>query len=55
MLTINEIKTFIENDTSSKKKQLAKVGLRYYEADHDIKDYRIFFVDAEGNIQEDKN
>ena len=27
---------------------------RLYEGDHDIKDYRIFFIDAEGKIQEDK-
>lgn len=54
MLTPSEIKTFIDNDAASAKKQLAKVGLRYYEADHDIKDYRIFFVDADGNIREDK-
>lgn len=54
MLTIQEIKTFIDNDAASTKKQLAKVGLRYYEGDHDIKNYRIFFVDADGKIQEDK-
>ena len=55
MLTINEIKTFIENDAASVRKRLAKEGLRYYEADHDIKNYRIFFVDANGDLQEDKN
>lgn len=54
MLTTQEIKTFIESDSASKKKQLAKVGVRYYESDHDIKDYRIFFVNAEGKIEEDK-
>ena len=54
MLTINEIKTFIDNDRSSTKKKLAETGLRYYEADHDIKNYRIFFIDADGKIQEDK-
>ena len=54
MLTTQEIKTFIDNDAASKKKQLAKMGLRYYEADHDIRQYRIFFVDADGQMQEDK-
>lgn len=54
MLTIQEIKTLIENDASSKKKQFARVGQRYYEADHDIKNYRIFFFDADGNLKEDK-
>ena len=54
MLSVGEIKKFIENDASSKAKQFAKTGVRYYEGDHDIKDYRIFFIDAEGEIQEDK-
>ncbi len=54
MLSVGEIKKFIENDASSKAKQFAKTGVRYYEGDHDIKDYRIFFIDAEGKIQEDK-
>ena len=54
MLTIQEIKAFIDSDASSDKKKLARVGQRYYEADHDIKEYRIFFIDAEGKVQEDK-
>ena len=54
MLTPQEIKTFIDNDRASIKKKLAREGQRYYEADHDIKDYRIFFIDAQGNVQEDK-
>ena len=55
MLTVDEIKTFIDNDSASEKKKLAKTGLRYYESDHDIKDYRMFFVDADGKLQEEKN
>lgn len=54
MLTIEEIRSFIDNDAASTKKQLAKTGLRYYEGNHDIKDYRIFFVDGDGNVREDK-
>lgn len=53
MLSTSEIATFIENDHASTKKRLAKVGQRYYEADHDIKDYRIFFFDADGKLKED--
>ena len=53
MLTINEIKTFIDQDRASTKKRLAGIGQRYYEADHDIKNYRIFFIDAEGKPKED--
>lgn len=54
MLTAQEIKTFIDNDASSDKKRFAKTGLRYYEADHDIRNYRIFFIDADGELREDK-
>ena len=54
MLTVQKIKTFIDNDRSSTKKKLAGIGQRYYEADHDIKNYRIFFVNAEGKLEEDK-
>lgn len=53
MLTPGEIKTLIDNDAASDKKRLARIGLRYYEAEHDIKDYRVFFIDAEGHLQED--
>ena len=54
MLSPQEIKIFIDNDAASTKKQLARVGQRYYEAEHDIKDYRVFYIDADGQIQEDK-
>ena len=51
---MDEIKLFIDNDQASDKKRFARVGLRYYEADHDISNYRIFFVNADGKLQEDK-
>ena len=54
MLTVSEIKTFIDNDIASTKKRLAKVGERYYNADHDIKNYRIFYIDGNGQLKEDK-
>lgn len=54
MITTSEIATFIDNDQGSTKKQLAKVGQRYYEADHDIKNYRIFYFNADGDLKEDK-
>ena len=54
MLSVTEIKTLIDNDSASTKKQLARLGQRYYEVDHDIKQYRIFFFDADGELQEDK-
>lgn len=54
MLTIEEIGKFIDNDKSSEKKQNARKGLQYYEGVHDIKDYRMYYVDADGKLQEDK-
>lgn len=55
MLTTSDIKTLIANDAASIKKQLARTGQAYYEADHDIKNYRVFFIDSEGNLREDKS
>ena len=54
MLTVEEIKRFIEEDDSSEKKQLAKVGRRYFNGDNDIKNYRVFYYNADGNLVEDK-
>lgn len=54
MLTIEEILQFIQEDATSDKKQGARIGERYYEGDHDIKNFRLFYYDADGNIQEDE-
>ena len=54
MLTAQEIKTFIDQDANSQKKRFARVGQNYYEAEHDIKNYRVFFIDADGEVKEDK-
>lgn len=54
MLTIEEIKTAIDNDSASEKKRMARQGLAYFEGEHDIKNYRVFYVDADGNLKEDK-
>ena len=54
MLNEYEIKRFIDEDRISEKKHFARTGLRYYEADHDIRNYRIFYIDADGNVKEDK-
>lgn len=53
MLTISEIKAFIDNDASSDKKRFARVGQKYYEGDHDIRKYRLYFINADGDLQED--
>lgn len=53
MLKPLEIRTLIDNDRASKRKQLARQGDRYFNGDHDIKKYRIFFINADGILQED--
>ena len=54
MLKISEIKRLIEEDATSIRKQYAKIGQRYYDADHDIKGYRMFYYNADGDLVEDK-
>lgn len=53
MLTPERIKSLIESDYNSEKKTYARIARRYYKGDHDIKGYRIFFIDHEGKIHED--
>lgn len=54
MITPSEIAQFIQDDSASIKKRLAKVGLDYYEGRHDIRNYKIFYIDASGEVKEDK-
>lgn len=54
MLTEAEIKRFIEEDATSDKKRMAAIGQRYYEADHDILNYRMFYYNSDGVLVEDK-
>lgn len=54
MLSIEEIKQFIDNDHSSEKKQHAITGQRYYEGEHEILKYKLYYVDADGKLQEDQ-
>lgn len=54
MLKIEEIKTLITNDKTSEVKTKAKKGDDYYRGIHDIRNYRMFYYDADGNLVEDK-
>lgn len=54
MLSEAEIKKFIEEDITSDKKKRAAEGQRYYEAEHDILNCRMFYYDADGKLTEDK-
>ena len=53
MLTVSEIKRFIDDDISSEKKRLAAVGQRYYEAEHDILKCRLFYINDDGKPVEE--
>lgn len=54
MLTTEEIKMFIDEDTASAKKNYARIGERYFDGDHDIKSYRMFYFNSDGQLVEDK-
>ena len=54
MLSIEEIKFFINDDNSSDRKRQARVGQKYYDGEHDIMNYKLFYYDANGDVQEDK-
>lgn len=53
MLTDAEILQFIGEDKTSTKKRLAGIGQKYYEAEHDILQYRVFYYNADGKLVED--
>ena len=50
MLTDAEILQFIQDDAISEKKRLAKIGQAYYEGNHDIKNYKLYYYDANGKL-----
>lgn len=54
MLTEQEILNLIDEDLSSEKKRNAKIGQKYYEGEHDILNYQIYYYDADGVLQLDK-
>ena len=54
MLTVQEIQSLMEEDISSEKKRNAKAGDRYYNGEHDILNYQIYYYDADGKLQLDK-
>ena len=53
MLTTEEIKLFIDEDAASTKKHYARIGERYFDGDHDIKQYRLFYYNSDGQLVED--
>lgn len=53
MLTVEEIKQFIDEDTASIKKKLAREGDAYYNGEHDIKDYQVYYINKDGKAVPD--
>ena len=54
MLDVNEIKRLIDEDFISEKKRSARKGQAYYEGEHDIKSYRLFYYNSDGKLVEDR-
>lgn len=54
MLSVQEIKTIIDADAASQSKKDAETGWRYYEGHHDIEQRRIYYVNEDGKLEEDK-
>ena len=54
MLATAQIKQLIDSDALSEKKRAAEVGQRYYDAEHDILNYRMFYYNTDGVLVEDK-
>lgn len=55
MLSEQEILQFIQDDNASEKKRMARTGQRYYEGEHDIRNYKLYYYNADGNLVEDKD
>ena len=53
MLKEAEILQFIQEDKTSMKKHNASVGKKYYDAEHDILNYRMFYFNSDGILVED--
>lgn len=51
----NELMTKVSNDRVGSLKKDMQTGLNYYDAKHDILDYRLFYFDNEGKLKEETN
>lgn len=53
MLEPGRIASIIAADKYSRKKKLARLGQKYYDGEHDILDYQVYYVNQEGKLVED--
>lgn len=54
MLTTDEIKLYLDEDAASEFKKQAEEGQRYYDGQHDILDYKLFYWNTDDELVEDK-
>ncbi len=54
MLSESEILRLIQEDSACAKKQNARKGQAYYEGEHDIKNYKLYYYNSDGVLVEDK-
>ena len=54
MIKVEDIQRIIIEDKCSDKKKMARKGQEYYDGDHDIKDYRLFYYTDDGILIEDR-
>lgn len=53
MLTEQELRYFISDDAGSQRKRKTREAQRYYEGEHDILNYRMFYYNSDGELVED--
>lgn len=54
MLKTEEISRLIQEDSSSTRKRSAKISHQYYEGQHDILNYKLYYFNSNGELVEDK-
>ena len=54
MLKPGEIQSLIRDDAISQRKRNAKKGQDYYNGEHEILQYRLYYFNADGVLVEDK-
>ena len=54
MLKPEEISALIQDDSTSERKKSFEVGQWYYEGQHDILSYKLYYYNSDGKLVEDK-
>lgn len=54
MLTVDEIRELMDADASGSVKRNAQIGRKYYEGEHDILQYELYYYNADGKLVQDE-